>query len=215
MSPILLAVGPLAVVVAEPLRSLAPVAAVTVAGVFVVAAVAKLIDPDRTGQDFAALGLPAPALLARVVPPAELVVAAALLTHPPLGAMAAVAALLGFTIVLARVIASGRTVTCGCLGSFDRRPVGPMTLARNGVLTALAAVAAASPVPDGLAPVLPRPEVAMTVGLVVLLTALAAQLMVLRVSLGHLWAPVPVGEAAGAPTGRSTNDRTTMFEKGL
>lgn len=117
-------------------------AAAVLAVVFVVAAGAKARHRTATASEFTELGLLAPDLLARVVPAAELVIAIALLVARPVGGVAAFALLAAFTTVLYNVTRSGRVVSCRCFGAMSSRPVSTLTLVRNGVLLALAAIAA-------------------------------------------------------------------------
>lgn len=118
-------------------------AGLVLAVVLAVAAGAKLARRGDTGQELAQLGLLAPELLARVVPVVELATAVLLVVVPAWGGVAAFALLAAFTVVLVRVLRSGRVVSCNCFGALSRRPVSGWSLARNGVLLALAAVAAA------------------------------------------------------------------------
>ena len=114
-----------------------------VSGAFLLAALAKLADREGTRASFRDFGVPAAAIPVAViaVPLVELFVAAALLpTATATGAAwAAVALLVVFTAAIARVVASGQEAECHCFGRVSSRPVGPGTLARNGVLIALAA----------------------------------------------------------------------------
>ena len=117
-------------------------AAVALAGVLVVAAAAKLGDRAATTADFASLGLPVPAMWAVAVPLAELATALVLVVLPGWGGVAAFALLAAFTATLALVVRSGRVVTCACFGGASTEPVSIRHLARNGLLLALALVAA-------------------------------------------------------------------------
>ncbi|MGF1595853.1 MAG: MauE/DoxX family redox-associated membrane protein [Acidimicrobiales bacterium] len=116
-------------------------AALALAAVLVVAAAAKLRRPAATADDFASLGLRHSKVLARLVPAVEVATALALVVARPWGATVAFALLVAFTVVLATVVRSGRVVTCSCFGGATGEPVSPRTLARNGVLLALAVVA--------------------------------------------------------------------------
>ena len=110
------------------------VAALVLALVFAWSSVAKLISrPDMT-----ALGLPS--WTAGATAAVESALALALLVTPANGGIAALALLAGFTAFLARRVNSG--TGCGCFGSASTRPVLPRDLVRNGVLLAVAAVAA-------------------------------------------------------------------------
>lgn len=112
------------------------------AGVFVVAAVAKLVDLDATRRAFRQLGVPERAVAVAVVllPLAELAIAVALV---PAGtarwaAVAAVGLLAVFTAVVGVAVARGSEAECHCFGSVSSRPVGVGTLGRNAGLLALA-----------------------------------------------------------------------------
>ncbi|MEM9566225.1 MAG: MauE/DoxX family redox-associated membrane protein [Actinomycetota bacterium] len=179
----------------EPaLTSLAPLAALATALVFGVAAATKLADRPSTVADFAAIGLPRPALLARLVPAIELAIVVLLLLAPAVGATLAAVALVAFTAVLASALRAGRRVSCGCLGPLSRRPISTATLWRNVGLLALTAVAAATPAPPGLLPTLPAGDVVLAVGPLALLTALGVQLLTLRSQLGRIWSVELAGE---------------------
>ena len=124
-------------------------AALVLALVFVWAAVAKFRTPAETTASFAGLGLPAPGALAKGVPVLELVVAGGLGLAPALVAWVALALLLAFSVVIARAVAAGSTVTCACFGASaarrdEARPVSVVELVRNAGLGGLAIVASGS-----------------------------------------------------------------------
>ena len=128
------------------MRDVGGAAALVLAVVFAWAAIAKFRTPAETASSFRGLGLPAAATLALVVPLVELGVAAALLVTPAPAAWVALALLLGFSVVIARAVAAGSTVTCACFGAAagkgdDARPVSVVELVRNAALGALAIVA--------------------------------------------------------------------------
>ncbi len=113
----------------------------------VVSAVAKLRDPRDTSSVFLQLRLPRVLLRLRVprlLPYGELVLAALLLLAP--GAwyvVAATATLLLFVayfLVILRAVRLPYPVRCGCFGRLGLGEVTRRTLARNGVLLALALV---------------------------------------------------------------------------
>jgi len=178
----------------DVLVALAPVAGLALAAVFVIAAVTKSTDRTATAREFTELGLPSPALLAKVVPPAELFIAVVLVARPAIGAALAALALLAFTAVLAAVLRSGRTVSCGCLGALSRTPVSSMTIARNGVLLGLAALASAGPTPTGFDVALPAVEVALATGTAATIGLVGHQLLSLRHQIGRLWSVELAGE---------------------
>ena len=110
------------------------------AAVFVVAGFGKLNDLAHTRRIMTEFGVPAsltrPASV--LLPLTELATAAALL--PPgsarWGSLAALCLLVTFTAAIGWHLHRGRTPNCGCLGQIRSTPVGPATLARNGVLAA-------------------------------------------------------------------------------
>jgi methylamine dehydrogenase accessory protein MauD len=114
------------------------------AAVFVVAGVAKLADREGSRRSVADFGVPAAlaAPLGILLPLVELAVAVALIpTATALwGAVGALALLLLFTIGITANLARGRRPDCRCFGQLHSVPVGPRTLARNGVLAAVAAI---------------------------------------------------------------------------
>lgn len=116
-------------------------AALLLAGVFALAGVAKVRRQAATATTFRALRLPAPALLARAAPVAELAIAALLVAAPPVGAVLAVVALGAFTVVLAGAVRRDDAVSCGCFGSAGDDPVTGADLVRNGLLAGAALVA--------------------------------------------------------------------------
>ena len=107
------------------------------------AGVLKLFSPQWLLQA-AMLGV-SPAV-ARVVPWVEVGLGACLVADlgRHLVALLAIALLAAFTAVLAWRLAQGVRPPCACFGRLSTRPVGPATLARNGILITLAIVAAAA-----------------------------------------------------------------------
>jgi hypothetical protein len=179
----------------DPLVGIGMTMAVLVASLFATAAVTKAMAPSATVAEATALGVPLPRLAARLLPPVELVVAGLLVAVPRSGAMVALLFLAAFTAVLVRAIRAGTTVSCGCLGALSREPVTYSTVARNGVLAAMAAAALAVP-----APVVPDLASAMAAVSVVLIAFLAIQLLSLRYRIGRVWSVALAGEAvAGEP----------------
>lgn len=120
----------------------ARVAATALAVVFLVAAGAKLRRPEATAKELGELGLVWSAPLARLIPLVEVATAVALVAAPAWGGVAAFALLGAFTAVLIGVLRSGRAVSCACFGGISERPVSARTLGRNGLLLALASLAA-------------------------------------------------------------------------
>ncbi|MGH9040726.1 MAG: MauE/DoxX family redox-associated membrane protein [Acidimicrobiia bacterium] len=134
------------------------VARVDLAAAFALSAGAKLADLEATAAALAGMGAPAPAVVARTLPVVEAALAVGLLALPdhPGPALAAMATVAVFTVVVARTLAQGRAVPCPCFGARDARPVSAATLVRNLALLVLAAGAAfpagdAAPVPAAIA----------------------------------------------------------------
>jgi methylamine dehydrogenase accessory protein MauD len=122
-------------------------ARLALAAVFAAAAVAKLADVRGTRSMLTGFGVPRRSVgtAAIVLPVAELAVAATLLSASLAweGALAAAALLTGFTVAIAAQLARGRRPDCNCFGSLQAKPIGPLTLLRNGVLLGTAALVAA------------------------------------------------------------------------
>lgn len=119
------------------------VAALTVAGVFGIAGIAKLRDIDGTRTAVRAFGGPVllVPVIALVLPLIELAVAAALLvpTTRAVGTAGALGLLALFSAVIAANLARGKKPECHCFGQLHSAPTGWKTLARNGVLGGIAA----------------------------------------------------------------------------
>jgi peroxiredoxin len=113
-----------------------------IAVVFLVASVAKLADRRGSRKAIIDFGLPAalaPAL-GILLPLGELAVALALIpaTTAWWGTVWALALLLVFMLGIGVNLARGRAPDCHCFGQLHSEPVGWRTIARNGVLAALA-----------------------------------------------------------------------------
>jgi peroxiredoxin/uncharacterized membrane protein YphA (DoxX/SURF4 family) len=101
---------------------------------------------DRAGFRTALAGFALPAGLAGaaavVLPIAEVAVAAALVPAVSAwwAAAGALVLLLAFTLVLVVTLVRGRRPDCHCFGTFSARPISWLTVVRNGILVAAAAV---------------------------------------------------------------------------
>ena len=118
-------------------------ARIILAGVFFVAGVTKLADRRGSAQAMQDFGVPvalAP-LFGILLPIAEIAVAVALIPTAPArwGALGALILLLLFVAGIGVNLAHGKQPDCHCFGQLHSEPVGWPTLARNGVLAALAA----------------------------------------------------------------------------
>ncbi|MFM6831827.1 MAG: peroxiredoxin family protein [Novosphingobium sp.] len=183
-------------------------ARLVLAVVFVVAGLTKLADTDRTREMLVGFGVRRGLLgvAAFALPLAELAVAAALLVPPAAfgGALAAAALLALFTGAIAFNLAKGRHPDCNCFGQIGSTPIGPATLLRNVLLTAMALlVVVAGPQAAavwrldryfGVTPLSALAGGGAVVALLLLLLIAAAQLTIL-----HRLSRVQVGTAAGGP----------------
>src|SRR4051794_12303322 len=119
------------------------VARLVLAGVFVAAAVGKLLDRRDSQRALREFGVPEPLTRfgAVALPIAELATAAALLVQPAAtwGAVAALVLLAGFTAGIVNALARGRAPDCHCFGTVHSAPAGRSQVVRNGVLAAVAA----------------------------------------------------------------------------
>lgn len=117
------------------------------AAVLALSGVAKVGETRATRDATAALGLgrrmagsPLPVML----PWVEIGLALGLLALPggwaSLAATLALLLLLGFTVLVARVVRRGDDVACGCFGRIGQGRIGPRTLLRNGLLVLVAAL---------------------------------------------------------------------------
>ena len=114
------------------------------AAVFALAGFGKLADPSGSRKSLADFGVP-PFLaspLALLLPVVELLCALALLPGrwAWYGAAGVLAMLLLFLAAIAISMARGRTPDCHCFGQLHSEPVGWKTLARNGLLSVVAAL---------------------------------------------------------------------------
>jgi len=122
--------------------TLATVAAILLAGTFLIAASLKLVNPTTTRKSMHDFGLPSPHVVAVAVPVTELATAALLLVDPRTGGPCAVALLVAFTTLIAGRLLAGHRDSCGCFGTWSSRPLSWRDLARNGPLTVLGVIAA-------------------------------------------------------------------------
>lgn len=127
--------------------------ALLLAGVFLVAGGAKLVDPSSTRRSVRDLGLP-PALgwpIALALPPTEIVLAIGFLFPSTTRAAGAAAAgfLAIFALILGVNVLRGRSVDCNCFGGLHSARVGVATVIRNLSLAAAAVVVTVTP-PHGI-----------------------------------------------------------------
>src|ERR671921_802055 len=118
------------------------IARLVLAGVFALAGVGKFLDLEGFRKAVIDFGLPAglASPLALLLPLAELGVAVALIPASSawLGALGALGLLLLFVVGISVNLARGRKPDCHCFGQLHSAPAGWKTLARNGVLAAVA-----------------------------------------------------------------------------
>ena len=113
-------------------------ARIVLGGVFVAAGLLKVRDPawPAAAREFGAPSWTVPAL-----PWIEIAIGALVGAQLRWAAGAALALLLAFTVLMARHLARGERVPCGCFGAASAKPVDAAALARNGVLCVLAVLA--------------------------------------------------------------------------
>jgi thiol-disulfide isomerase/thioredoxin/uncharacterized membrane protein YphA (DoxX/SURF4 family) len=118
------------------------IARLVLAAVVTLAGVAKLSDLKGSRKTIIEFGLPAvlASPLALLLPLAELGVGAALIPASSAwwGALGALGLLLLFEVGISINLARGRKPDCHCFGQLHSAPAGWKTLARNGVLAAIA-----------------------------------------------------------------------------
>jgi uncharacterized membrane protein YphA (DoxX/SURF4 family) len=117
-------------------------ARLALAAVYLVAAVPKLADPATFARDidnYHALPVDWAGVAAVVLPPLELVVAAALLlgVHARGAALVSAGMLTAFAAAMGQAIARGIDLDCGCFGSALAMHVSGWSILRNVVLAAL------------------------------------------------------------------------------
>jgi methylamine dehydrogenase accessory protein MauD len=112
------------------------------ASVFMVAGAAKLADREGSRRALADFGVPITLAtpLGVLLPLAELAVGAALIPAATAwwGAVGALVLLLLFVVGISASLVRGRKPECHCFGQLHSAPAGWKTLARNGVLAAVA-----------------------------------------------------------------------------
>lgn len=130
-----------------------------VAVVLAVSGIAKVRQPEDVASAFSALRLPrwlGRPFFRLALPWAELALAVALLVLPGVAgvivAMAALALMLAYTVVIGRALTFGYPVDCNCFGRLGLGEVTRRTLARNVLLTLVAGVGVAYAVVVGRMP---------------------------------------------------------------
>jgi Methylamine utilisation protein MauE len=117
-------------------------ARIALAAVFALAAVTKLADLRGSRDAVAGFGVPERLAgpLGLLLPLGELAVAVALLPAEStrIGALGATLLLTVFVVAIGLSLARGTAPDCHCFGQIHSEPVGWRSLARNGVLAAIA-----------------------------------------------------------------------------
>jgi hypothetical protein len=118
------------------------IAAVVVGLAFIAAGVFKLVDGPAWPKQAADMGVGRQ--LALAVPYVEIAIGAVLAVQlfEPWPALAAIALLIAFTVVIVLRLLDGSRPPCACFGSRSKRPLGAYHVVRNLALLALAIVAA-------------------------------------------------------------------------
>jgi methylamine dehydrogenase accessory protein MauD len=151
---------------------------IVLAGVFIVAGLAKLADVGGSRRAAAEFGVPG-RLAGAVgigVPVVEIATAIALVprTTGRWGAVAALVLLTVFAAAIANSLRAGAAPDCHCFGQLHSRPAGPATLIRNVVLAAAAAALVVAGPGSTLATVAPGVAAAIAGG-VIAVVVVAAQ----------------------------------------
>ncbi len=117
-------------------------ASIVVGVAFLLAGGAKIAAGPQWPHQARELG--APGITIALVPWIEIIIGALLCVHiaVPVPAIFALGLLALFSGLIVVRLLQGRRPTCACFGSWSARPLGWRHLARNGVLIALALVAA-------------------------------------------------------------------------
>lgn len=116
------------------------------AAVFLVGALSKLADPERSRASIVEFGVRhAAGPLTALLIGSELAIAVALVPGPSrlAAAVGAVTLLAILTVAVAANLARGNTPQCHCFGALSRGAIGSSTLARNALLMSLAGYVAA------------------------------------------------------------------------
>jgi hypothetical protein len=120
------------------------VAAVALGAVFVVAAISKFVGWESWRAQSAGMGVPWP--IAQAVPVVELLLGScgvATIARVPV-AIAGVAVLVAFTVLLVLRLRQGRRPPCACFGAIRPTPIGWGHVARNVAFIGLGVIAAVS-----------------------------------------------------------------------
>jgi uncharacterized membrane protein YphA (DoxX/SURF4 family) len=123
------------------MSTLSLIASVLLGVVFVVAGASKLAA--RESWRVSAVDLGAPPWTFAILPWIELCVGAALIAQlaEPVAALAAIAVLIVFTVLISVRLSQGRRPSCACFGAWSATPIGARHLARNALLIVLGLLA--------------------------------------------------------------------------
>lgn len=177
-----------------------------VCAVFGLAAWAKMTDPARTRETVTAFGIPdrlAP-VAGWALPAAEFLVAVGVLSSATvvLAGSGALLLLVAFSGAVAVQLGQDRHPSCACFGAASTAPISWWTLARNGGIGVLVAVAvwgsSDSAVPDSL-PGTSTAGLAAIVGFAALHLRQSMMMRALRIQVDELRTPKP--SAVGLPVG--------------
>ncbi len=202
-------------------------ARVVLAGVFVVAGLAKLADLPGSRRALREFGVPAlfAPLLGSLLPVGELAVAVALIIRGSArwGAVAALLLLVMFAVAIGAAMVRGRQPDCHCFGQLHSAPAGWRTLLRNGMLAAVAGFVAIAGWTDAgasatgsLARLSALALAGLGVGLLVVVSQAVFSWLLLRQN-GRLMARLDAVEArlgnepAAAPRGLSAGSLAPSF----
>ncbi|MGB0113060.1 MAG: MauE/DoxX family redox-associated membrane protein [Ilumatobacteraceae bacterium] len=114
------------------------VASLVLGGVFLVAGASKIAMGENWSRQARDLG--APSVVIPMVPWAEIVIGALLISQVARSvvAVAAIAMLVVFTALILLRLSQGKRPACACFGAWSAAPIGPRDVVRNLAFIALA-----------------------------------------------------------------------------
>jgi uncharacterized membrane protein YphA (DoxX/SURF4 family) len=120
------------------------IASILLGAVFLLAGASKIAAGASWPRQARELG--APAFVAPLVPWVEIVIGALLVSQiaKSVVALAAIVVLVTFTALIVLRLAQGKRPACACFGAWSATPIGPIDVARNLALIALAVVVLAA-----------------------------------------------------------------------
>ncbi|MGI8730715.1 MAG: TlpA family protein disulfide reductase [Solirubrobacteraceae bacterium] len=171
--------------------------------VFIAAGVGKLLDPSGSRTALQGFGVSGrwSGVAVRLLPVAELAVAAALLTQPlaRIGAAAALLLLAAFIFGVGNALRQGRAPDCHCFGQLHSAPAGRGTIVRNVVLAVPALLVVVAGPGDALAGLSTEGSALVAVSALAVALAVATIILVRDKQGSHAEGEAPVPLELGGP----------------